>query len=132
MLPLYFLHTFLIFNMKLAVDGGGGEGGGEMSLYQRYVSAANNDESSATPALRSSNICSPAQCAGSTVMNIENIISFVNISPAMALLDCYGSLVPRPHLPASGMRRVHARGPNIYCIPGIERVERVLSMHNWA
>ena len=24
MLPLYFLHTFLIFNMKLAVDGGGG------------------------------------------------------------------------------------------------------------
>ena len=28
MLPLYFLHTFLIFNMKLAVDGGGGGGGG--------------------------------------------------------------------------------------------------------
>ena len=24
MLLLYFLHTFLIFNMKLAVDGGGG------------------------------------------------------------------------------------------------------------
>ena len=28
MLLLYFLHTFLIFNMKLAVDGGGGGGGG--------------------------------------------------------------------------------------------------------
>ena len=65
-------------------------------------------------------------------MNIESTISFVNIGPAMALLDCYGSLVPRPHPPASGMRRVHARGPNIYCIPGVERVERVLSMHNWA
>ena len=75
-----------------------------MSLYQRYVSAANNDESSATPALCGSNICSPAQCAGSTIMNIESIISFVNIGPAMALLDCYGSLVPRPtpQLPVCG------------------------------